>query len=73
MRNEYLRFEVFGRRIDVERTADGWTAFVPGDDGKRRLAQIAIPPELKSDDIGQFLGDLFHESATPKYPNVRAL
>jgi hypothetical protein len=73
MRDENLRFDVFGRRIDVERSEDGWTAFVPGDDGKRRLAQIAIPSELKADEIGQYLGDLFHESATPKHPTVRAL
>ena len=73
MRSENLRFDVFGRRIDVERTAEGWAAFVPGTDGKRRPAQIAIPSDLKADEIGQYLGDLFHESATPKHPAVRVL
>ena len=73
MKREPLRFEVFGRRIDVERTAEGWAAYVPGTDGKRRSAQIAIPSELKADEIGQYLGDLFHEAATPNYPTVRLL
>jgi hypothetical protein len=73
MRGQSLRFDVFGRRIDVERTANGWVALVPGTDGKRRPAQIAIPSELKAEEIGQYLGDLFHESATPRHPNVRVL
>lgn len=68
-----LRFDVFGRRIDVERTAHGWEAFVPGTDGKRRRAQIAIPPELGAAEIGQYLGDLFHEGASPERPTVRLL
>src|SRR6185369_6616782 len=73
MRSEHVCFDVFGRRVDGQRTPDGWTAFVPGDDGKRRRAQIAFPPEITADEIGRYLGDLFHESATPKHPTVRLL
>jgi hypothetical protein len=73
MKSERLRFDVFGRRIDVERTEEGWAAFVPGIDGKRRPAQIAIPPEFEADEISRYLGDLFHESASPKHPTVRLL
>jgi hypothetical protein len=73
MRGEHLRFDVFGRRIDVERTEEGWAAFVPGADGKRRRAQISIPPEFRADEVGRYLGDLFHESASPEHPTVRLL
>lgn len=73
MRTARLRFDVFGRRIDVERNEEGWVAFVPGTDGKRRPAQIAIPPEFSADQVGTYLGDLFHESASPKHPTVRLL
>jgi hypothetical protein len=73
MRSARLRFDVFGRRIDVERNEENWVAFVPGTDGKRRPAQIAIPPELNADEVGRYLGDLFHESASPKHPTVRRL
>jgi hypothetical protein len=73
MKNQCLRFDVFGRRIDVERTAEGWAAFVPGADGKRRRAQISIPPEFKAEELGQYLGDLFHEAASPTHPVVRQL
>lgn len=68
-----LRFDVFGRRIDVEATADRWIAFLPGADGKRRPADIAIPSDLKVDGIVQYLDDLFHEAATPEHPRVRLL
>jgi hypothetical protein len=73
MRSERLSFDVFGRRIDVEHTGEGWAAFVPGTDGKRRNAHISIPPELNADEVGRYLGDLFHESASPKHPTVRLL
>jgi len=73
MRGERLRFDVFGRRIDVERTDDGWEAFVPGADGKRRRAQISIPSEFRADEVGRYLGDLFHESASAEHPAVRLL
>jgi hypothetical protein len=73
MKSEGLSFDVFGRRIDVERSASGWAAFVPGNDGKRRPAQIVIPSELKAEEIGRYLGDLFHESASARYPTVRQL
>ena len=73
VRRERLRFDVFGRRIDVERTEQGWAAFVPGSDGKRRPANISIPSDLNADGVGRYLGDVYHESASPKHPTVRML
>ena len=73
MNKARIKFEVFGRRIDVERTDEGWAAYVPGNDGKRRRAEIVIPSDLTADEIGQYLGDLLHEAATPRHPNVRVL
>jgi hypothetical protein len=34
--------EVFGKRLLVERTADGWRTFIPGEDGKRRHPQALL-------------------------------
>jgi hypothetical protein len=70
---ERLRFDVFGRRIDVQATSEGWSAYVLGNDGKSRPANIAIPPGLNADGIAQYLDDLFHEAATPERPKVRLL
>lgn len=73
MNKDRLRFDVFGRRLDVEWTEDGWVAFLPGNDGKRRSADIPIPAGLDAKDIVRYLDDLFHESASAKHPAVRLL
>ena len=73
MTSERLRFEVFGRRIDVERRDGQWEAYLPRADGKRRSANIPIAPDLDANGIAQYLDDLFHESASSKYPEVRLL
>ena len=68
-----LAFDVFGRRLVVEATSDGWTAFYQGHDGKRRPADIVIPKDLDSVGIAKYLDDLFHEFATENHPHVRVL
>ena len=65
--------EIFGRRLLVERTADGWQTFVPGDDGKRRPSPgVVIPSFVVTDDeLLRYLADLWHESALPDRQTVR--
>ncbi|AOJ05086.1 MULTISPECIES: DUF7661 family protein [Burkholderia] len=67
------RFDVFGRQILIERMQDRWVPFYPGTDGKRRPAHFVIPDFLEADELSQYLGDLFHESATPDNGDVRRL
>lgn len=64
---------VFGRQILVERKQDRWVPFYPGTDGKRRPAHFVIPDFLEADELGQYLGDLFLESATPDNGDVKRL
>jgi len=68
-----LVFDVFGRRIVVEATSDGWAAFYQGNDGKRRPADFVIPKDLDSVGIAKYLDDLFHEFATEDHPHIRVL
>jgi hypothetical protein len=65
--------EVFGKRLLVERTADGWRTFIPGEDGKRRPSPGVIVPRfvITDDDLLQYLADLWHESARPDRQTVR--
>ncbi|AOK31525.1 hypothetical protein WS67_07900 [Burkholderia singularis] len=72
MATEY-QFDVFGKQIWVERVQDRWVPFYPGNDGKRRPAHFVIPDFLDAAELGQYLGDLFHESATPDKGNVKRL
>lgn len=60
-----FRFIVFGIHIAIVETVTGWTPYFLGPDGKRRRADFVVPSFIEERDLGQYLGDLFHESATP--------
>jgi hypothetical protein len=63
--------EIYGRRLLVERTADGWQTFLPGDDGKRRPGGSVPAFVVSDDDLLKYLADLWHESARPDRQTVR--
>lgn len=65
------RFNVFGYLIAVRRTeGGGWTTYLLGADGKRRPAGIVVPSFIDEADLGQYLADILHESATPSNNKV---
>ncbi|HKE43012.1 MAG TPA: hypothetical protein VKB41_00595 [Steroidobacteraceae bacterium] len=66
-----LKFDVFGRKVLVERSGDRWEVFYVGSEGKRRRAEdIFIPDMVLEDELERYLADLCHEWATPGNPNV---
>ncbi|MCO8624357.1 DUF7661 family protein [Burkholderia multivorans] len=69
MPDEY-RFNAFGRRLAVVRHDDRWVVFDLGVEDKRRPADLPIPPTLAADELAQYLGDLLHETATPRNGEV---
>lgn len=68
-----IQFDVFGRRIGVEREGDGWRLYYLESEGRRRSLDIQPPSDLPEDRLAIFLADLFHESARPDRPDVRRL
>ncbi|MEM9316672.1 MAG: hypothetical protein AAGA95_18840 [Pseudomonadota bacterium] len=69
-----LKFDVFGRRVQVARQDGRWTAFYAGDEGKRRIAtDIVIPEDTPEEDLITYLADLCHEWASSRNPDVRKL
>jgi hypothetical protein len=69
-----LRLNAFGRRIDIERIGDAWVAFYPGADGKKRRAHdVMLPPDLKRDDVAEYIADLLHEWANDRFNAVEIL
>lgn len=70
---EEFRFNVFGTLVAVVGSVGNWQAFYLGNDGKRRLADFVVPNDLASDQLSQYLDDLFHEDATPRYNAVKRL
>jgi|MudIll2142460700_1097286.scaffolds.fasta_scaffold258444_2 hypothetical protein len=69
----HMEFDVFGRRIIVERRGDAWASFEPGDDGKRSASRFVIPPDLPEEGLARYLADLFHECARPDQPDVNRI
>lgn len=70
--NEY-RFNVFGIIVAIVATASGWQAYFLGAEGKRRPADFIVPMDVTSDELQEYLGDLFHENATPRNNDVTRL
>ncbi|MDE2606763.1 MAG: hypothetical protein KGL68_12670 [Burkholderiales bacterium] len=68
-----LRFNVFGRIFSVQRQGESWQAYAVGSDGKRAPAGFVVPDFLGEEDLGQYLFDLFHESAAPGNGDVRRI
>lgn len=60
------RFNVFGTLVAVAGEPGTWRAFYLGVEGKRRLADFIIPADVGSDELAEYLADLFHENATPR-------
>ena len=66
-----LKFDVFGRKVLIERCAEGWEVFYLGNEGKRRLAEdIFIPSIILEGELERYLSDLCHEWATLRNPSV---
>ncbi|PHQ68554.1 MAG: hypothetical protein COB97_09795 [Paracoccus sp.] len=67
-----MKFNAFGRKLEVVWENEQWSVFFLGE-GKKRKSDIVIPTDIKSEDIAQYLSDLFHESATPDNPEVKPI
>ncbi|CAI2515257.1 MULTISPECIES: DUF7661 family protein [Serratia] len=65
-------FNVFGRLLGVKRAGDRWQLFrvtLP----ERKYARsydIVLPDELTESEIAGYLGDIYHEAATERHPDV---
>jgi hypothetical protein len=70
---EEYRFDVFGRRMAIARKEGAWVAYLIGEEGKRRRAPFEIPDSVASDELAQYLDDIFHEDASPERPGVVSL
>jgi hypothetical protein len=69
-----IKFDVFGRLMQAERTTTGWQLFYLGHEGKRRPATDLVVPEFISEaGLAQYLADILHELASTKHPTVKRL
>ncbi|AEX52572.1 LOW QUALITY PROTEIN: hypothetical protein Rahaq2_2736 [Rahnella aquatilis CIP 78.65 = ATCC 33071] len=67
-----LIYNVLGRHIGIKREDDRYLIF-RADLTERKLSRlynITIPDSMAEDDIIGWLGDIFHEAATERHPDV---
>ena len=62
-----MKFNLYGRKIEVIRSQGSWRVFYLGPEGKKRLAEdLLIPNHVQEEDLLRYLEDLLHEWASPK-------
>ena len=69
-----MRFNVFGRFIEVIQRDNQWIVFYLGNEGKKRLAEdVSIPSDIKESQLHGYLSDLCHEWARENHRTVERL
>ena len=68
-----LIYNVFGRYLGVLKVPDGWQVFRVDITERKfsRLYEIIIPDEMTESEIPGWLGDIFHEAASERHPDVK--
>ena len=70
----FIKFNVFGKRMSVQRKEDEWLLYRESNTGVRaRVFQVAIPADLKENELATYLADIYHENANEKPPSVTRL
>ena len=67
----FIKFEVFGMRMSVQRKDDEWLLFRESNTGVRaRVYEVVILADLEESELATYLADIFHESANEKHLSV---
>lgn len=67
----FIKFNVFGKKMSVQRKDDEWLLFRESNTGVRaRVFDVVIPDDLNESELARYLADIYHESANEKHPDV---
>jgi hypothetical protein len=70
----YIKFNVFGKRMSVQRKKGEWLLFRESNIGVRaRVHEVVFPADLEESELATYLADIYHEGATEKHPSVDKL
>lgn len=69
-----IKFNVFGKKMSVQRKNEEWLLFLESDTSMRvRIYDVAIPSELEESKLASYLADIFHENASEKHSTVERI
>jgi hypothetical protein len=67
----FIKFDVFGKKMSVQRKGGEWLLFRESNTGVRaRVHSVVIPAELDEAELATYLADIYHEVATEKHSSV---
>jgi len=67
----WIKFNVFGKRMSIQRKNEEWLLFNDSDHGMRaRVYDIVIPSELVENELVTYLDDIYHEYSSDRSPKV---
>ncbi len=66
-----MKYNVFGRKIEIIKSDGKWKVYILGSEGKKRsFHDILIPSDVVEGDLENYLEDLLHEWASPENDRV---
>jgi len=67
----FIKFDVFGKRMSVQRKDNEWLLFRESNTGVRaRVHEVVIPDDLEESELATYLADIYHETASEKHSTV---
>ncbi|MCW8329446.1 hypothetical protein MD588_11565 [Photobacterium sp. SDRW27] len=70
----FIKFDVFGKLMSVQRKNEEWLLFMESDTSMRvRIYDVAIPAELDESELAGYLADIFHENVQSPHLIVERL
>ena len=67
----FIKFDVFGKRMSVQRKEGEWLLFRDSNTGVRaRVYEVVIPDDLEESELASYLADIYHETASEKHSTV---
>jgi len=66
-----IKFDVFGKRMSIQRKEGEWLLFRDSNTGVRaRVYEVVIPDDLEESELASYLADIYHETASEKHSAV---
>ena len=66
----FIKFDVFGKRMSVQRKEGEWLLFRESNTCVRTRVHEVIPADLEESELVTYLADIFHEGASEKHPSA---
>ena len=69
-----MKLSIYGKKtVQVLREGETWVLYVVADGKRMRSNDIVIPGHYSEDQAIVFIADMFHEAATPEFPDIKRI